>query len=148
MKSHITYMQLSLLAIVLGFIMYILKHHVFPWGNVTMPFYGATFNDLWYFNLSAWQDVFFSGSLACFATYMLERVKDSGLLFALKYSTIAIALVLSIRAIAHIVTYNRVSSIEMAVVLAAFIYTVKRAVKWYKTYMKTNVTRRIVMEDN
>lgn len=142
--------QLIFSTFCIGIICIFARDYTFSWGDVVILKNGATFNDLWYFNLSTYSDAFFIASLAITADHLADEDRKSYLAFILKYISIGVAMLFCTRAIFHIFTYNLVSIYEMIVDILLLIHTIYRAVLWYKHHLKRHATDtpRYTMEDN
>lgn len=136
MRRNVTYLQISILTASLGVILYCAKMHRFAWGDIEVLTNHATINDLWYYNLEGISQALFCGSFAYLTTHFLKIYQQSIVCWVLKYSSIAFGMAIATRAIFHIITYNKVSILEMAVDLCLITYTAYRARRWYKTYLQ------------
>ena len=146
-----TYLQMTVITAIIGIVLYFAKMLSFSWGNIVILNNGATINDLWYYNLSAYSDACLMGSFAYFTTWICNMYSDSILLFILKYASITLACIFSVRGVVHIITYNRVSIFEMLADLLFMIYVGYRAVKWHKTHISNgqqHPTDRCIMENH
>lgn len=143
-------LYLILSTILIGVVCLFSRMHEFSWGKVVILSNGATFNDLWYFNLSAFSDAFFIAAVAMIGDYIANDNKRSYLAFVLKYSSILLAMLFSTRAIFHIFTYASISIFEIVFYSLILVYTAYRALLWYKKYLKNHATNtsRYLMEDH
>lgn len=139
MKHNITYLQMAVILSLIGVVFCLAKYISFGWGDAVL-FKDITINDYWYYCCNAFCWALFVGAAGCMATYLAAMHPDSVICALIKYSNISIAFVFAVRAIAHLITYNLISSIEIGIDVLLIAYTVYRAKLWFKEKIAKHAT--------
>lgn len=121
---------------VLAIGMYFGKMHEFSWGNTAILVNGATFNDLWYYNLDCFSITCVLISLSYGATLLLNHYYYSVWCWLLKYIVIEVALMAVVRSIFHILTYDKISIFEIVAALILTFIAIRRSINWYKSKIR------------
>lgn len=131
-KSYKIYFQLAVIFMIAAVGMYFAKMHRFSWGDIPILGNGATFNDLWYYNLDCCSTTCVLVALSYGATLLLNFYYYSIWCWLFKYIVIEVALMAVVRSIFHIITYNKISIVEVAVAIILTVIVIRRSIIWQK----------------
>lgn len=134
--SYKIYFQLAVIFMVGAIVLYFGKMHQFTWGNHPVLNNGATFNDLWYYNLDSFSVSCVLISLSYGATLLLNHYHYSFWCWLLKYIVIEVSLMAVVRSILHILTYNKISKFEIITAIILTFIVIWRSIKWYKSKIR------------
>ena len=136
MRNGYIWIRLSGIVFLLGVAAFYGKMHEFSWGDVEIPVLPSspTVNDVWYYALDDLSNVLFSCSISYMATCLLEQFPNSFWVWMVKYASIIMTFVLAARAIAHYITYTKVTIYEYIAYGLLALYPIYRAILWAKTH--------------